>query len=157
MGDKVEARKIMSAAAVPVVPGSPGTLETEEEVLEIARAIGFPIMVKAAAGGGGKGLRFVEDEKNLASIVRTVASESEIVIWRRPLLRRKFLKQPRHIEVQVLADSVRQCGARVRARMLDSAAASEGRRGIAVAVHHRWDAPCDGRSRGAGRARGRVR
>jgi len=72
MGDKVEARKIMSAAGVPVVPGSPGTLETEAEVAAIAKKIGFPIMVKAAAGGGGKGLRFVESDKDLASIVRTV-------------------------------------------------------------------------------------
>ncbi|MDO8431493.1 MAG: acetyl-CoA carboxylase biotin carboxylase subunit [Candidatus Binatus sp.] len=104
MGDKVEARKIMSAAAVPVVPGSPGTLETEEEVIAIARAIGFPIMVKAAAGGGGKGLRFVEDEKNLASIVRTVASEAKSSFGDGRFYVEKFLKQPRHIEVQVLAD-----------------------------------------------------
>src|SRR5580658_2066780 len=77
MGDKVAARKLMSAAKVPVVPGSPGTLETEAEVAAIAKKIGFPIMVKAAAGGGGKGLRFVENDKDLASIVRTVASEAK--------------------------------------------------------------------------------
>ncbi|MGC1342206.1 MAG: biotin carboxylase N-terminal domain-containing protein, partial [Candidatus Binataceae bacterium] len=70
MGDKVEARKLMSKAGVPVVPGSPGTLETEAEVAAIAKKIGFPIMVQAAAGGGGKGLRFVENGKDLASIVR---------------------------------------------------------------------------------------
>ncbi len=104
MGDKVEARKIMSAAGVPVVPGSPGTLETEEEVIAIARAIGFPIMVKAAAGGGGKGLRYVEDETNLASIVRTVASEAKSSFGDGRFYVEKFLKQPRHIEVQVLAD-----------------------------------------------------
>ncbi|HZC44919.1 MAG TPA: biotin carboxylase N-terminal domain-containing protein, partial [Candidatus Acidoferrum sp.] len=77
MGDKVAARKLMSAAGVPVVPGSPGTLETEAEVAAIAKKIGFPIMVKAAAGGGGKGLRFVENDKDLASIVRIVASEAK--------------------------------------------------------------------------------
>src|SRR5258708_15655752 len=77
MGDKVEARKIMSAAGVPVVPGSPGTLETEAEVAAIAKKIGFPIMVKAAAGGGGKGMRFVESDKDLGSVVRTVASEAK--------------------------------------------------------------------------------
>src|SRR5260221_7592559 len=103
MGDKVEARKIMSAAAVPVVTGSPGTLETEEEVIAIAREIGFPIMVKAAAGGGGKGLRFVEDEKNLASIVRTVASEAKSSFGDGRFYVEKFLKQPGHIEVQVVA------------------------------------------------------
>jgi acetyl/propionyl-CoA carboxylase alpha subunit len=105
MGDKVEARKIMSAAGVPVVPGSPGTLETEAEVAAIAKKIGFPIMVKAAAGGGGKGLRFVENDKDLASVVRTVASEAKSSFGDGRFYVEKFLKQPRHIEVQVLADS----------------------------------------------------
>ena len=105
MGDKVEARKLMSKAGVPVVPGSPGTLETEAEVAAIAKKIGFPIMVKAAAGGGGKGLRFVENAKDLASIVRTVASEAKSSFGDGRFYVEKFLKQPRHIEVQVLADA----------------------------------------------------
>jgi acetyl-CoA carboxylase biotin carboxylase subunit len=105
MGDKVEARKLMSAAGVPVVPGSPGTLETEAEVAAIAKKIGFPIMVKAAAGGGGKGLRFVENDKELASVVRTVASEARSSFGDGRFYVEKFLKQPRHIEVQVLADA----------------------------------------------------
>jgi acetyl-CoA carboxylase, biotin carboxylase subunit len=105
MGDKVEARKIMSAAGVPVVPGSPGTLETEAEVRAIAEKIGFPIMVKAAAGGGGKGLRFVENDKDLASVVRTVAGEAKSSFGDGRFYVEKFLKQPRHVEVQVLADS----------------------------------------------------
>ncbi|HVN64620.1 MAG TPA: biotin carboxylase N-terminal domain-containing protein, partial [Candidatus Binataceae bacterium] len=104
MGDKVEARKLMEAAGVPVVPGSPGTLETEAEVRAIAKKIGFPIMVKAAAGGGGKGLRFVENDKDLASIVRTVASEAKSSFGDGRFYVEKFLKQPRHIEVQVMAD-----------------------------------------------------
>src|SRR5271154_740241 len=105
MGDKVAARKLMSAAGVPVVPGSPGTLETEAQVAAIAKEIGFPIMVKAAAGGGGKGLRFVENDKDLASVVRTVASEAKSSFGDGRFYVEKFLKQPRHIEVQVLADS----------------------------------------------------
>ena len=105
MGDKVEARKIMSAAGVPVVPGSPGTLETEQEVAAIAKKIGYPIMVKAAAGGGGKGLRFVESGKDLASVVRMVASEAKSSFGDGRFYVEKFLKQPRHIEVQVMADS----------------------------------------------------
>ncbi len=104
MGDKVAARKLMTAAGVAVVPGSPGTLETEEQVREIARAIGFPIMVKAAAGGGGKGLRLVESEKDLASAVRTVASEARSSFGDGRFYVEKFLAKPRHIEVQVLAD-----------------------------------------------------
>src|SRR5271157_4045837 len=104
MGDKVEARKLMSAAGVPVVPGSPGTLETEAEVAAIAKKIGFPIMVKAAAGGGGKGLRLVEDDKNLAAVVRTVASEAKSSFGDGRYYVEKFVKRPRHIEVQVFAD-----------------------------------------------------
>lgn len=104
MGDKVEARKLMTAAGVPVVPGSPGTLETEDEVRDVAKKIGFPIMVKAAAGGGGKGLRLVEEEKDLASVVRTVASEAKSSFGDGRFYVEKFVKRPRHIEVQVFAD-----------------------------------------------------
>jgi acetyl-CoA carboxylase biotin carboxylase subunit len=104
MGDKVEARKLMIAAGVPVVPGSPDTLETEEQVREVANRIGYPIMVKAAAGGGGKGLRLVEDDKNLAAIVRTVASEAKSSFGDGRFYVEKFVRKPRHIEVQVFAD-----------------------------------------------------
>src|SRR6516165_6170399 len=65
MGDKVEARKLMSAAGVPTVPGSLGTLETEAQVRQVAGQIGFPIMLKAAAGGGGKGMRLIEHDEDL--------------------------------------------------------------------------------------------
>ena len=74
MGDKVEARKLMTSAGVPVVPGSPDTLETEAQVREVANKIGFPIMVKAAAGGGGKGMRLVESDKGVGDSVRAGAS-----------------------------------------------------------------------------------
>ena len=105
MGDKVEARKLMAAAGVPTVPGSPGTLETEEQVRAIARKIGFPIMIKAAAGGGGKGLRLVESDADLASSVRTVASEAKNSFGDGRFYIEKFVKQPRHIEFQVFADT----------------------------------------------------
>ncbi|HYA36341.1 MAG TPA: acetyl-CoA carboxylase biotin carboxylase subunit [Candidatus Binataceae bacterium] len=104
MGDKVEARKLMNFAGVPVVPGSPDTLETEEQVREIANKIGFPIMVKAAAGGGGKGLRLVESDKDLASIVRTVSSEAKSSFGDGRFYVEKFVRKPRHIEIQVFAD-----------------------------------------------------
>ncbi len=104
MGDKVEARKAMAAAGVPVVPGSPGTLETEQQVREIANKIGFPIMVKAAAGGGGKGLRMVEDDRDLAAVVRMVASEAKASFGDGRFYVEKFVRKPRHIEVQVFAD-----------------------------------------------------
>jgi acetyl-CoA carboxylase biotin carboxylase subunit len=104
MGDKVEARKLMAAAGVPVVPGSPDTLETEAEVREIASRIGFPIMIKAAAGGGGKGLRLVESDKDLGAIVRTVSSEARSSFGDGRFYVEKFVRKPRHIEVQVFAD-----------------------------------------------------
>jgi acetyl-CoA carboxylase biotin carboxylase subunit len=104
MGDKVEARKLMAAAGVPVVPGSPGTLETEAEVHAIAKKIGFPIMLKAAAGGGGKGMRLVDNEKDLAAAVRTVASEAKSSFGDGRFYVEKFVNKPRHIEVQVFAD-----------------------------------------------------
>jgi acetyl-CoA carboxylase biotin carboxylase subunit len=104
MGDKVEARKLMAAAGVPVVPGSPGTLETEAEVRALVEKIGFPIMIKAAAGGGGKGMRMVEQDKDLASAVRSVASEAQSSFGDGRFYVEKFLRSPHHIEVQVLAD-----------------------------------------------------
>ena len=104
MGDKVEARKLMAKAGVPVVPGSPDTLETEEEVRAIAKKIGFPIMIKAAAGGGGKGLRLVDSDKDLASIVRMVSSEAKASFGDGRFYVEKFVRNPRHIEMQVLAD-----------------------------------------------------
>jgi acetyl-CoA carboxylase biotin carboxylase subunit len=104
MGDKVEARKLMAAAGVPVVPGSPGTLASEAEVRAVAKKIGFPIMVKAAAGGGGKGMRLVEFEKDVASAVRTVASEAKSSFGDGRFYVEKFVSRPRHIEVQVFAD-----------------------------------------------------
>jgi acetyl-CoA carboxylase biotin carboxylase subunit len=104
MGDKVEARKLMAAAGVPVVPGSPGTLETEAEVRAIAEEMGFPIMIKAAAGGGGKGLRLVESDKDLGSVVRMVSSEAKASFGDGRFYVEKFVRNPRHIEMQVLAD-----------------------------------------------------
>jgi len=104
MGDKVESRKLMMAAGVPVVPGSPDTLETEEQVREIANKIGYPIMVKAAAGGGGKGLRLVESDNDLGAVVRTVASEAKSSFGDGRFYVEKFVRKPRHIEVQVFAD-----------------------------------------------------
>src|SRR5712664_1713069 len=104
MGDKVEARKLMAKASVPIVPGSPGTLETEAQVRTVAKKIGFPIMLKAAAGGGGKGMRLVENEKDLASAVRIVASEAKSSFGDGRFYVEKYLSRPRHIEVQVFGD-----------------------------------------------------
>ena len=140
MGDKVEARKLMAAAGVPVVPGSPGTLESEDEVRAVAKKIGFPIMLKAAAGGGGKGMRLVENEKDLALGGADGRQRGQIVVRRRPLLRREIRHAAAPYRDSGLRRSAGQHGPSVRARMFDSAAQSEGRRGIAVAVRHARDA-----------------
>ena len=104
MGDKVAARKLMMAAGVPVVPGSPGTLESEDEVRAVASRIGYPVMLKAAAGGGGKGMRLVENDHDLASLVRTVANEAKSSFGDGRFYVEKFVRRPRHIEVQVFGD-----------------------------------------------------
>ncbi|MBV8771133.1 MAG: acetyl-CoA carboxylase biotin carboxylase subunit, partial [Deltaproteobacteria bacterium] len=104
MGDKVEARRLMTRAGVPVVPGSPETLQGEEEVRAVAKRIGYPIMLKAAAGGGGKGMRLVENDLDLASLVRTVSNEAKSSFGDGRFYVEKFISRPRHIEVQVFAD-----------------------------------------------------
>ncbi|HTW87426.1 MAG TPA: acetyl-CoA carboxylase biotin carboxylase subunit [Candidatus Binataceae bacterium] len=105
MGDKVEARRLMAAAGVPVVPGSPGVLDNEQEVRAVAREIGFPIMLKAAAGGGGKGMREIHREDELAAALRAVVGEAKSSFGDGRFYVEKYLNQPRHIEVQVLADA----------------------------------------------------
>jgi acetyl-CoA carboxylase biotin carboxylase subunit len=104
MGDKVESRKLMSAAGVPVVPGSPDTLSGEDEVRAYAKKIGYPVMVKAAAGGGGKGLRLVENDADLASAMRSVGGEAKSSFGDARLYVEKALSRPRHIEFQVFGD-----------------------------------------------------
>ena len=106
MGDKVAARKLMMEAGVPVVPGSPGTLADEAEVRAAAAIIGYPIMLKAAAGGGGKGMRLIENDEDLASAVRVVANEAKSSFGDGRFYVEKFVRRPRHIEVQVFGDSL---------------------------------------------------
>ncbi len=104
MGDKVEARKAMIAAGVPVVPGSPDILEGEEAVRAVVAQIGYPIMLKAAGGGGGKGMRKIDKDEDLSSAVRSVASEAKSSFGDSRFYVEKFVNRPRHIEIQVFAD-----------------------------------------------------
>jgi acetyl-CoA carboxylase biotin carboxylase subunit len=104
MGDKAEARRLMRAAGVPVVPGSEGILSSEDEVLAVARDIGFPLMLKAAAGGGGKGMRLVDAEGELLSALRAVRSEARSSFGDDRLYAERYVTKPRHIEIQLLAD-----------------------------------------------------
>jgi acetyl-CoA carboxylase biotin carboxylase subunit len=105
MGDKVKARQIMKAAGVPVVPGSDGILTSEEEVLRTVESIGYPCMLKAVAGGGGKGLRLVRSRREIASAYRAVGSEAASSFGDSRLYVEKFIERPRHVEIQILADS----------------------------------------------------
>lgn len=105
MGDKVTAKKTMIAAGVPVVPGSAGALpEDPEEVLQIARDIGYPVMIKASGGGGGRGMRVVRAEGALLNAVATTRAEAEAVFNNPDLYMEKYLENPRHIEIQVMGD-----------------------------------------------------
>jgi acetyl-CoA carboxylase biotin carboxylase subunit len=105
MGDKSAARRIADKAGVPIVPGSPGPIESLDDALSIASMIGYPVMVKASSGGGGKGLRVVRDERELRRAFLTAASEAEIAFGSRELYIEKFIENPRHVEVQILADA----------------------------------------------------
>jgi acetyl-CoA carboxylase, biotin carboxylase subunit len=104
MGDKVAARTLMQKAKVPVVPGSGGVLGTAEEVADVCNRIGFPVMLKAAAGGGGKGMRLVQKAEELQSALRAVRSEAKSSFGDDRMYVEKYVTKPRHVEVQVMAD-----------------------------------------------------
>ena len=109
MGDKVEARRAMKEAGVPILPGSPEPLETEEEALKLAREIGFPIIVKAAAGGGGRGMRIVRSEEELGSALETASNEAAAAFKNGDVYIERYVERPRHIEIQVMADEHGNC------------------------------------------------
>jgi acetyl-CoA carboxylase biotin carboxylase subunit len=103
MGNKVAARKLMQEAGVAVTPGSAGTVSGEDEVGAVARKVGYPILLKAVAGGGGKGMRIVREEREIASALRAVQSEAGSSFGDPSVFVERFVDRPRHIEVQVMA------------------------------------------------------
>lgn len=105
MGDKSLGRQTMRAAGVPTVPGSEGELRGVEEAVEIARQIGYPVLLKPSAGGGGRGMRVANDESDLVRAYPTARAEAEAAFGRGDLLLEKYLVKVRHVEIQVLADS----------------------------------------------------
>jgi acetyl-CoA carboxylase, biotin carboxylase subunit len=105
MGDKVSAKTAMIKAGVPVVPGSDGSLpESTDEVIKIARTVGYPVIVKASGGGGGRGMRVVHTEAALLNAVSMTRSEAQAAFGNPTVYLEKFLENPRHVEIQVLAD-----------------------------------------------------
>src|SRR5438067_6342999 len=109
MGEKVEARRAMKAAGVPIVPGSPEALESETEALAVAREIGFPVIVKASAGGGGRGMRVVKSEDELGKALETASTEAAAAFKNGDVYIERFVEHPRHIEIQGLADEHGEC------------------------------------------------
>ena len=104
MGDKTSARKLVTASGVPVVPGSGQPLNDLQEAEQFCRKIGYPVLLKAAAGGGGKGMRSVQGPADLASSFRAAKSEAQSAFGDARVYVEKFLEHPRHIEFQILAD-----------------------------------------------------
>ena len=105
MGDKIEARKAMIAAGIPCTPGSDGNLDSLEDAVKLAKKIGYPVMLKATNGGGGRGIRRCNDEKELLSNYDRVISEASKAFGKPEVFLEKCVVNPRHIEVQVLGDS----------------------------------------------------
>jgi len=104
MGDKARARRTMKKAGVPVLPGSEGVLESDEQALDIAREIGYPVLIKAVAGGGGRGMRVVRAAGEMARAYRTAQREAEASFSVPDVYVEKYLENPRHIEFQILGD-----------------------------------------------------
>mgnify|MGYP005842976161 CR=1 FL=1 len=104
MGHKAEARRRMQEAGVPVTPGSRGSVKDEWEAIAAAAEIGYPVMIKASAGGGGRGMRIAGDEKELAKLLPTAQGEAHAAFGSGDVYIEKFIEKPRHIEFQVLAD-----------------------------------------------------
>lgn len=104
LGDKVTARKIAKKAKVTTVPGSDGILEDDAEAIKLAEKIGYPVMIKASAGGGGRGLRIARNKKQLESMLSQSRQEAMVAFKDDALYLEKFIEHPRHVEVQILAD-----------------------------------------------------
>jgi acetyl-CoA carboxylase biotin carboxylase subunit len=106
MGDKVSAKQAMTKAGVPTVPGSEGALpEDPKEIVRIARKVGYPVIIKAAGGGGGRGMRVVHTEAALLNAVNMTRTEAQAAFANPTVYLERYLEQPRHIEIQVLADA----------------------------------------------------
>jgi acetyl-CoA carboxylase, biotin carboxylase subunit len=105
MGEKEKARMAMKQHSVPILPGSDGVIANEDEALEWARQVGFPVIVKASAGGGGRGMRVIRSEKELPNLFLAAQSEAAAAFGNGDLYMEKFIERPRHIEFQVLADA----------------------------------------------------
>ncbi|HYF15807.1 MAG TPA: acetyl-CoA carboxylase biotin carboxylase subunit [Phycisphaerales bacterium] len=104
LGDKVDCKKTAKAAGVPVFPGSEGAIEEEEEAVRVAEKIGYPVIIKAAAGGGGRGMKVCHNEATLRSMLRVASQEAQAAFGNGAVFIEKYLEHARHIEIQMLGD-----------------------------------------------------
>jgi acetyl-CoA carboxylase biotin carboxylase subunit len=109
MGDKVEARRAMKDAGLPILPGSSDPITSDQEAIAVAREIGFPVMVKASAGGGGRGMRIVRSEDELGRALEAASTEAAAAFKDGSVYLERYVESPRHIEIQVLADEYGNC------------------------------------------------
>jgi acetyl-CoA carboxylase biotin carboxylase subunit len=103
-GNKANAKKIMEEAGIPVIPGSKGIIKTEKEAVAFAKEVGYPVIIKASAGGGGRGMRIVQNEHDLLNAISTAKSEAEAAFGNSEVYLEKYVEEPRHIEFQILGD-----------------------------------------------------
>src|SRR3546814_413080 len=108
MGDKVEAKHTAGALGLPLVPGSDGAISDIDEAKRIARAIGYPVLIKAASGGGGRGMKVVPDEDQLDTLMSQAGSEAKAAFGDATVYMEKYLGNPRHIEFQIFGDGLGQ-------------------------------------------------
>jgi len=104
MGDKARARRAMKKAGVPVLPGSDGPMQGEEQAIDVAKELGYPVIIKAVAGGGGRGMRVVRSAEELPKLLKTATREAEAAFGVGGVYLEKYVESPRHIEIQVLGD-----------------------------------------------------
>jgi len=104
MGDKARAKDTAAKAGVPVIPGSKGTIQSEQEAFKLASKMGYPVRLKATAGGGGRGIRVVQSEDELAGAIRVAGAEAESAFGNGELYMEKDIQEPRHVEIQIMGD-----------------------------------------------------
>ncbi|MBN2057666.1 MAG: acetyl-CoA carboxylase biotin carboxylase subunit [Candidatus Saganbacteria bacterium] len=109
MGDKATARETVKKAGVPVVPGSDGLIKDEAEAIKLAEKIGFPVLIKATAGGGGRGMRLAWNKDDFIHLLHTAKTEAEACFGNPDVYLEKYIEEPRHIEVQIMADKHGNC------------------------------------------------
>jgi acetyl-CoA carboxylase, biotin carboxylase subunit len=109
LGDKIESRRLMKEVGLPMLPGSDGPVESEDDALRLARKIGYPVIIKATAGGGGRGMRVAHTDVSLGNAFQTAQSEAGAAFGNPQVYIEKYLEEPRHVEFQIIADKQGNC------------------------------------------------